>query len=40
MTIFDKSGYTPVHYAAYKNNEKAVEILINFVLNEDYEIQG
>ena len=34
LSLFDKSGYTPMHYAAYKNIEKAVEILIKFVLNE------
>ena len=35
MKIYDKSGYTPIHYAAYKNIEKACEILVNFVLAED-----
>ena len=34
-TIYDKSGYTPIHYAAYKNIEKAVEIIIRFILSED-----
>ena len=34
LSLFDKSGYTPMHYAAYKNIDKAVEILIKFVLNE------
>ena len=28
LALFDKSGYTPMHYAAYKNIDKAVEILI------------
>ena len=28
LSIFDKSGYTPMHYAAYKNIDKAVDILI------------
>ena len=37
MTIYDKSGYTPIHYAAYKNIDKAVEILIKFVLSEEEE---
>ena len=37
FTIFDNSGFTPIHYAAHKNIEKAVEILINFVLQEDQE---
>jgi len=31
MMLYNKDGYTPIHYAAYKNLEKAVEILINFV---------
>jgi len=30
--IFDRSGYSPLHYAAYKNADKMCEILINFVL--------
>ena len=37
LTIYDKSGYTPIHYAAYKNIDKAVEILIKFVLSEEEE---
>ena len=37
MKIYDKSGYTPIHYAAYKNIEKACEILVSFVLSEDEE---
>ena len=37
LKIYDKSGYTPIHYAAYKNIEKACEILIQFVLAEDDE---
>lgn len=37
LKIYDKSGYTPIHYAAYKNIEKACEILIQFVLAEDEE---
>ena len=32
-TIFDRSGYSPLHYAAYKNADKMCEILINFVLD-------
>ena len=31
--IYDKSGYTPLHYAAYKNIEKACEILTDFILS-------
>jgi ankyrin repeat protein len=37
MAIHDKQGYTPIHYAAYKNMEKAVEILISFVFSEKTE---
>ena len=33
--IYDKSGYTPIHYAAYKNIEKACEILISFALADE-----
>ena len=29
--MFDKSGYSPLHYAAYKNNETAVENLLSFI---------
>jgi len=29
--IYDRSGYTPLHFAAYKNNEKMAEILCLFV---------
>ena len=32
MNIFDKSGYSPIHYAAYKNIERACEVLIEFIL--------
>ena len=35
MQIYDKSGYTPIHYAAYKNIDRAVEIIIKFALSED-----
>ena len=37
LKIYDKSGYTPIHYAAYKNIEKACEILIRFVLADEDE---
>jgi len=33
--IFDKSGYSPMHYAAYKNIDKACEILVDFVLADE-----
>jgi ankyrin repeat protein len=29
--IFDKSGYSPLHFAAYKNSEKMAEVLCDFV---------
>ena len=35
MQIYDKSGYTPIHYAAYKNIDRAVDIIIKFALSED-----
>lgn len=41
--IYDKSGYTPLHYAAYKNIEKACEILTDFILSggvEENETDG
>ncbi len=38
--IFDKSGYSPLHYAAYKNIDKACQILVEFVLNDDSASQG
>ena len=31
MKIYDNNGYTPLHYAAYKNKEQAVLILIQFI---------
>ena len=35
VAIFDKSGYTPMMYAAYKNHERACEILIDFILQDE-----
>jgi ankyrin repeat protein len=32
-TIFDRTGYSPLHFAAYKNSDKLCEILCEFVLN-------
>ncbi|CDW85825.1 dhhc zinc finger domain containing protein [Stylonychia lemnae] len=32
IEIYDRSGYSPLHFAAYKNNEKMAEILCLFVL--------
>ena len=40
VSIYDKSGYSPIHYAAYKNIEKACEILIDFILNDDVHQRG
>ena len=31
--IYDKSGYSPLHYAAYKNIEKACDVLVEFILS-------
>lgn len=33
--IFDRSGHSPLHYAAYKNLHKVCSILIQFVLGLD-----
>lgn len=33
--IFDKSGYTPLLYAAYKNIPKACEVIIEFLLSDE-----
>ena len=33
--IFDRSGYTPIMYAAYKNHQRACEMLIDFALQDD-----
>ena len=38
--IFDRSGYSPLHYAAFKNVEEAVYILCDFVLNRVHTPQG
>ena len=35
VAIYDKSGYSPMHYAAYKNIFKACEILVDFILAKD-----
>ncbi len=29
--IYDKSGYSPLHFAAYKNSDRLAEVLIRFV---------
>lgn len=37
--LFDRSGYSPLHFAAYKNSDRLCEILCEFILtrglNED-----
>ena len=33
--VFDKSGYTPLLYAAYKNITKACEIIVEFLLSDE-----
>ena len=35
MNIHDKSGYSPIHYAAYKNMVKATQVIIEFLLQDD-----
>lgn len=32
LSTFNRRGYTPLHEAAYKSQERAIEILINYVL--------
>lgn len=32
VKIFDRSGYSPLHFAAYKNSAKISKILCEFVL--------
>lgn len=32
--IYDRSGYSPLHFAAYKNSDKICEILCDFVLDQ------
>ena len=29
--IYDKSGYSPLHFAAYKNSDKMADVLCQFV---------
>lgn len=33
--IFNQSGFTPIHLAAYKMQNRTCEVLINFVLSND-----
>lgn len=30
--IYDRSGYSPLHFAAYKNSDKICEVLCEFIL--------
>jgi ankyrin repeat protein len=30
--IFDKSGYSPLHFASYKNSDKICDILCEFIM--------
>ena len=34
-SIYDKSGYSPLHFGAYKNSEKICKVLIDFILEGD-----
>lgn len=31
--IYDRTGYSPLHFAAYKNSDKLCEILCEFIQN-------
>ena len=31
--IFDRSGYSPLHFAAFKNTEEICKLLCNYVLS-------
>ena len=33
--IYDRSGYSPLHFGAYKNSEQICEILCDFVLQRN-----
>ena len=35
MKIHDKSGYSPLHYASYKNMYQASKVIIDFLLQDD-----
>ena len=32
-TLYDRSGYSPLHFASYKNSDRLCEILCEFVLS-------
>jgi len=34
-TIYDRTGYSPLHFAAYKNSDKLCDILCEFILTSD-----
>ena len=33
--IYNESGYSPIHYAAYKNFTAVCEVIVEFMLSED-----
>lgn len=33
-TLYDKSGYSPLHYAAYRNSFESVQVLCDFLLGK------
>lgn len=35
MSIYDRTGYSPLHFAAYKNSDRLCEILCEFILTPD-----
>ncbi len=35
MSIYDRTGYSPLHFAAYKNSDRLCEILCEFVLTPE-----
>jgi len=35
MAIYDKSGYSPLHYASYKNMYQASKAIVDFLLQDD-----
>jgi len=32
--IYDKQGYSPLHFATFKNSYSAVKVLLNFLIGE------
>lgn len=33
--IYDRQGYSPLHFAAYKNSDKMCEVLCEFLMNSE-----